>query len=108
MCYNVFYATLNFFRIYEALQITIMIIISSSTYVSERWNTTSWLDHVMASIDFHSSLNKINIMYDVSDEDHIAFKVYINIDNIKNLTSSINNGRAKIRWNNITDNDISK
>ena len=42
-------------------------------------------------------------MYDVSDED-----VYINSDNIPNLTSSINNGRAKIRWNNMTDNDISK
>ena len=32
----------------------------------------------------------------------------INSDNISNLTSSINNGRAIIRWNNMTDNDISK
>jgi len=47
-------------------------------------------------------------MYDVSDEDHMPFKVYINSDNVANLTSSINNGRAKIRWNNMTDNDISK
>ena len=47
-------------------------------------------------------------MYDVSDEDHIPFKVYINSDNIPDLTSSINNGRAKIRWNNMTDNDINK
>ena len=47
-------------------------------------------------------------MYDVSDEDHTPFKVYINSDNIPNLTSSINNVRAKIRWNNMTDNDISK
>jgi hypothetical protein len=47
-------------------------------------------------------------MYDVSDEDHIPFKVYINSDNIPKLTSSINNGRAKIKWNNMTDNDISK
>ena len=80
----------------------------SYTYVSERWNTTSWLDHVIASNDFHNSISKINIIYDVSDEDHIPFKVYINSDNIPNLTSSINNGRAKIKWNNMTDNDISK
>ena len=53
----------------------------SYAYVSERWNTTSWLDHVIASNDFHSSISKINIMYDVSDEDHIPFKVYINSDN---------------------------
>ena len=80
----------------------------SYTYVSERWKTTSWLDHVIARNNFHSRIIKINIMYDVSDEDHIPFKVYINSDNIPNLTSSINNGRAKIRWNNMTDNDISK
>ena len=77
-------------------------------HVSERWNTTSWLDHVIASNDFHSSISKINIMYDVSDENHIPFKVHINSDTIPNLTSSINNGRAKIRWNNMTDNNISK
>ena len=64
----------HFFRIYAALQITIMIIISSNTYVSERWNTTSWLDHVIASNDFHSSINKINIMYDGSDEDQSVHK----------------------------------
>ena len=78
----------------------------SYSYVSERWNTTSWLDY--ASNDFHSSISKINIMYDVSDEYHILFKVYINSSNISNFTSSINNGRAKIRWNNMTGNDISK
>ena len=38
----------------------------------------------------------------------MKIKVYINIDNIPNLTSSINSGRAKIKWNNMTDNDISK
>ena len=62
-------------------------------YVSERWNTnSSWLDHVIASNDFYS---KIDILYDVSDEDRIPFKVYINTNNIPNLTSSINNGEAK-------------
>ena len=62
-------------------------------YVSERWNTnSSWLDHVIASNDCYS---KIDILYDVSDEDRIPFKVYINTDNIPKLTSSINNGEAK-------------
>ena len=60
--------------------------------VSERWNKTSWLDHVIASNDFHS---KIDILYAVSNEDRIPLKVYIKSDNIKNLTSSINNGGAK-------------
>ena len=78
------------------------------TNVSERWNTTSWLDHVIASNYVHSSVSKIVIMYDIRDEDHIPFKVYINSDNIPNLTSNNSNDRAKIRWKNMTDNDISK
>ena len=63
---------------------------------------------MIASNDFHSSVSKKDIQYDVSDEDHIPFKVYINSDKIPNLMSSINNDRANIRWNNMTDNDISK
>ena len=34
----------------------------SYTYVSERWNTTSWLDHVIASNDFHSCVRSIFCM----------------------------------------------
>ena len=62
---------------------------------------------MIASNDFDSSVSKIDILYDVS-EDHIPFKVYINSDKIPNLMSSINNDRANIRWNNMTDNNISK
>ena len=32
------------------------------TYISERWSTNSWLDHVVASNDFQS---KIDILYDI-------------------------------------------
>ena len=45
------------------------------------------LHHVIISNDFHSSISKINSMYDVSDEDHIRFKVYINSNNISNSTA---------------------
>ena len=58
------------------------------TYVSERWNTTSWLNHVMTSNDFHNTITNIDILYDVSDEDHIPFKVHVNNDNIPNLMNS--------------------
>ena len=63
---------------------------------------------MIASKHVHSSVSKIDILCDVNDEDHIPFKVYIHSDNIPNVTSSINNDRANIRWNNMTDNDISK
>ena len=56
------------------------------TYISERWSTTSWLDRVVASNDFHSCIRKIDILYYVSDKDHIPIKVYVNSDCIPNIT----------------------
>ena len=53
------------------------------------------------------------VIMKVKDRRQISHKktgdrYHINSDNIPDLTSSINNGRAKIRWNNMTDNDINK
>ena len=62
------------------------------TYISEKWNTTSWL--VIASNYVHSSVSKIVILYDMRDEDHIPFNEYINSDKIPNLTSSNSNDRT--------------
>ena len=58
---------------------------NSYTYIIERWcrgPTNSWLDHIVTikSNDFHSCISKIDILYDVSDEDHIPFKVCIHSD----------------------------
>ena len=62
------------------------------THISERWSTNSWLDHIVASNDFHSCISKIDILYDVSDEDHIPIKVYVNSDCIPDLTTSTSKG----------------
>lgn len=35
----------------------------SYTYVSEAWNTTSWLDHILCTADAHASLQSIEICY---------------------------------------------
>ena len=76
--------------------------------ISERWSTNSWLDHIVTSNDFHSCISTIDILYDVSDEDHIPFKVCVNSDRIPNLTTSTSNGSTKVRWNCMTDKDVRK
>ena len=81
---------------------------NSYTYISERWSTNSWLDHIVTSIDFHSCISTIDILYDVSDEDHIPFKVCVNSDRIPNLATSTSNGSTKVRWNCMTDKDVRK
>ena len=85
-----------------------IIFLSTRTIVSEQWNTMSWLNHVMTSNDFHNAITNIDILYDVSDEDHILFKVHVNSDNIPNLMNSTNNCAAKVRWNNMTQKDLVK
>ena len=81
---------------------------NSYTYISERWSTNSWLDHIVTSNDFHSCISKIDILYDISDEDHIPIKMNVNSDCIPNLTTITNNGSTKVRWNCMTDKDVRK
>ena len=81
---------------------------NSYTYISERWSTNSWLDHIVTSNDFHSCISKIDILYDISDEDHIPIKMNVHSDCIPNLTTSTNNGSTKVRWNFMTDKDVRK
>ena len=57
---------------------------------------------------FTAVLYKIDILYDVSDEDHIPIKVYVNSDCIPDLTTSTSNGSTKVRWNGMTDKDVKK
>ena len=60
----------------------------------------------MTSNDFHNTITNIDILYVVSDEDHIPFKVHLNNDNIPNLTNSTTNCSAKIGWNKMSEKDI--
>ena len=76
--------------------------------VSERWRTNSWSDHVVASNDFLSCTNKVYILYNVSDEDHIPIKVCVNSDYIPTLTTSTSNGSTKVRWNCVTDKHVKR
>ena len=57
------------------------------TYISERWGSTSWLDHVIASADFHDCLNNINVEYEVTLCDHIPFSFGINFSMLPAIVS---------------------
>ena len=74
----------------------------SHILVNDGVQVNSWLDHIVASNDFHSCISNIDIIYDISDEDHIPIKMNVNSDCIPNLTTSTNNGSTKVRWNCMT------
>lgn len=54
--------------------------VDSYTYVSEAWNTTSWLDHCISTADAHDSLRDMSILYDTVTTDHMPVSVVINVD----------------------------
>ena len=68
----------------------------------------SWLNHVVSSRDFHKCIEKVNILTDMSDEDHIPITIDLNIISLPNVTSESNDYTAKISWDNIKECDISK
>ena len=58
----------------------------------------SWLDHVVSSKDFHSVVKKIDMLYNITDEDQIPFIVHIKVDHIPKVCSETNNVLPKINW----------
>ena len=45
----------------------------SYTYISDSWGTTSWLDMLISSPDFHNCISDIKVEYNMSSSDHIPF-----------------------------------
>ncbi len=86
----------------------ILLPVDSYTYMSETWDTQSWLDHAVTSADFHNSLQDINICYDTSDTDHIPFTLNLLTDNIPDVTDNTNSNSPRLHWDNLSDNDCIK
>ena len=61
----------------------------SYTYISERWGTNSWLDHLLSSVDFHNSIDEISIMYDLTQCDHIPFCFSISTSALPSIVNDI-------------------
>ncbi|XP_058650707.1 uncharacterized protein LOC131551670 [Onychostoma macrolepis] len=81
--------------------------VDSYTYVSEAWNTTSWLDHCISTADAHASLRDMSILYDTVTTDHIPVSMVINVDYfiaMSNNESNIN--EVKMDWSALTKEDF--
>ena len=80
------------------------------THVSYRENDTfkTWIDHVVSSNDLHNSLDYIDMLYSVSDDDHIPFIIHLNADSIPKISNETNDLVPKINWNNVKDGELQK
>lgn len=80
----------------------------SYTYISDAWSTTSWLDHVISSSDFHKIITNMKIMYEISSEDHIPLTIELSIDKIPEQSRSSNAFKSKIKWDSLSEDVILK
>nr|XP_055036878.1 uncharacterized protein LOC129424288 [Misgurnus anguillicaudatus] len=82
--------------------------VDSYTYVSEAWNTTSWLDHCISTADAHASLSGMSILYGIVTTDHIPVSIVINAEFLVAMSNNDNNVNiAKIDWSALTEEDLS-
>ena len=80
---------------------------SSFTYVSDSWNTTSWLDHCVSTQDAHDCISDMSILYNLSGDDHIPVLMEISWSGVP-ATSTLNNDPFvdKIDWTRLTSENI--
>ena len=79
---------------------------TSYTYVSEAWNTTSWLDHIVSTVDAHASIESIEICYGLATSDHIPIVMVLNVDNVPKLVKNVEDSEANIDWGKLSKDDV--
>ena len=80
------------------------------SHVSRRTDNTfkSWLDHVVSSKDCHTVIGKIDMLYNLKDDDHIPFIVHVKSGDIPKVLSETNDVSPKVNWINIKDSEIQR
>ena len=60
------------------------------TQLSERWHSTSWLDHCLSTSDGHNLITAMHVQYGTSCRDHIPLIVDISIESVPVLEDTVN------------------
>lgn len=77
------------------------------SFVSSAWGSTSWIDHAVSSMDFHNTINRMSMSYDITDEDHIPFLLFLNLDIVPELTVSDNClDKMYLCWDKISESQL--
>ena len=84
------------------------------TYVSERWGSTSWLDHCICTKNISDNINNFEVLYNTSTFDHIPIK--FNVEYFNPPGAYLTNGEGDdnecfnpsvhVKWENLTTNEL--
>ena len=80
------------------------------SHISRRTDSIfkSWLDHVVPSMDCHMAIGKIDMLYNLKDDDHIPFIAHIKVGDIPKVSRETNDVSPKVNWINIKDSEIQR
>ena len=67
------------------------------TFVSERWNTTSWLDHCLSTSSAFNLIDNCNVRHDLCSSDHIPLEIIASVDDMIPIVT-LNPRVSKIHW----------
>ena len=72
------------------------------TYISAAWDTTSWLDHCIASHDAHNSIQDMSVLYHLGTFDHLPLCIDISLSCLPSVTPENNNFSPKLDWSRLS------
>ena len=58
------------------------------TYLSERWDSTSWLDHCVSTSDGRDVIQIINVLYNSCTSDHIPMCIEVSLEPVPQVGGS--------------------
>ena len=77
------------------------------TYVSEAWNTTSWLDHIICTADAHDCVEQVEILYGLAASDHMPVSIMLKVENLPDLVTNENYRHGvKLQWARLSEDDL--
>ena len=74
----------------------------SFTNLSERWSTTSWLDHCISTSDGHSSIRNIDVWYSACSADHFPVCVDVDMLIVPEVENITNNEANCVKWDTLS------
>ena len=76
---------------------------NSFTYLSERWDSTSWLDHCVSTSDGHNVIQSIYVLYSVCTSDHIPICIDVSLELVPQVEGLSTHECQKISWDRVSD-----
>ena len=80
---------------------------TSFSYISEAWNTTSWLDHCITTADAHASIRSMKIVYDAALYDHLPVALTIESESLPEVVQQVEStSTPKPDWSKLSAEEV--